>query len=145
MIARAREGHTRAAEQIVQASSRARIASVADGGADYRSPSVTREQLWSVVEGASADTATRTAAAEALAISIAAPERSRLRAAASRSADPRLRVALDTLASDEEFLDRAPGAVLSFVALVSLSLSSGLVRSSNASLEAMRRSSRSPP
>jgi hypothetical protein len=109
-IDRAREGHTRGAEQIVQVSSRARIASTAAGGADYRSPSITREQLWSVVEGASADTATRAAAAEALAVSIADPEKGRLRAAASRSADPKLRVALDALASDEEVPDVEAGA-----------------------------------
>jgi hypothetical protein len=109
-IVRAREGHTRGAEQIVQASSRARIASAADGGVDYRSPSVTREQLWSVVEGASADTTTRAAAAEALAVSVTNSERARLLAAASRSVDPKLRVTLDALASDEEVPDVEAGA-----------------------------------
>jgi hypothetical protein len=59
-------------------------------------------QLWAVVEGASADGETRTAAARALAVAMSGEDRPRMRAVATRVADPRLRVALDALVEEEE-------------------------------------------
>jgi len=68
----------------------------------HRSPAVSREQLWAVLEGASADGETRTAAARALAVTLTDEDRPRMRAIATRVTDPRLRVALDALVEEEE-------------------------------------------
>jgi hypothetical protein len=104
-IARARSGETRGAEAVVQTmAARNKAAAAAIEPPGYREPTLTREHLWELVEGAATDAPTRTAAAEALATASAldAEERSRLRVAASRVADPRVRVALGSLARDEE-------------------------------------------
>jgi hypothetical protein len=101
-IAHARDAEAHVAERVVQTTSTRRVASATLGGADYRFPAISREQLWSVVEGSSADAPTRTAAAQALAVDLAQVERPRLRAVAARTADPQLRVALDRLTEPEE-------------------------------------------
>jgi len=107
-IAAAREQTVGGVEHIVRAESAVRVATMTGGGVDYRSPTVSREQLWAVVEGASADGETRTAAARALAVTMRDEDRPRMRAVATRVADPRLRVALDALVEDEMPQVRAP-------------------------------------
>ncbi len=88
--ARAGEGATR------------RLASSSRGGNDYRQPAMAREQLWELVEGPASDLEARTVAARALAIDLSDEERTRLRVAAEHCADPRMRIALEELASEEE-------------------------------------------
>jgi hypothetical protein len=101
-IRRAHEGESRAAGEVVKGSSARQLARLAEGGADYRAPAVTREQLWSLVEGPEHDQATRTAAAKALATTGDDDERARLRVAADHYAEPRSRVVLRELATIEE-------------------------------------------
>lgn len=104
-IGRARSGETRGAEALVQSmAARRKAIAAAVEPPSYREPTITREHLWELVEGAATDAPTRTAAAEALALTLPldGDERSRLRVAASRVADPRVRVALGSLARDEE-------------------------------------------
>jgi hypothetical protein len=99
-IVRARESSARGAELLVQATSSRRVATASLGAADYRQPAVAREQLWEIVEGTSAQPAVRAGAAEALAVAFADGERARLRVAATRCAEPAIRVALEALAAD---------------------------------------------
>jgi hypothetical protein len=101
-IARSRDATTRGAEMVVQAMPTRRVAATSMGGDSYRLPSVSREQLWELVEGSTADAPTRAAAAEALATTLDDTDRARLRVAASQCAEPRLRVALDMMASGEQ-------------------------------------------
>jgi len=104
-IARARSGETRGAEAVVQSmTARRKVVAAAMEPPGYREATLTREHLWELVEGAATDAPTRTAAAEALATasSMDGEERSRLRVAASRVADPRVRVALGSLAHDDD-------------------------------------------
>lgn len=104
-VARARSGETRGAEAVVQSmTARRRLVAAAIEPPGYREATLTREHLWELVEGTATDAPTRTAAAEALATasSLDRGERSRLRVAASRVADPRVRVAIGSLARDEE-------------------------------------------
>jgi hypothetical protein len=107
-IARSRESSSRGAELLVRALPAHSLASSAKGGEGYRVPSVSRDQLWEVVEGQTSDAATRTAAAEVLAIQLDAGERARLRVAAGQCAEPRLRVALEALAgeADDEIVEQ---------------------------------------
>jgi hypothetical protein len=100
-IARSRESAGRGAEMVVQALPTRQVVATTTGSRGYRLPTLSREQLWELVEGAAADAPTRAAAAEVLAVSLADGDRSRLRVAASRCAEPRLRVALDALAGEE--------------------------------------------
>ena len=74
----------------------------ARGATDYREAAVSREQLWELVEGEATDGAARLAAATALAGGGDRQERARLRIAAVHVADPRVRVALEELAEDDE-------------------------------------------
>ena len=107
-IARSRESTTRGAEMVVQAMPTHRVASTSMGGDSYRLPSISREQLWELVEGSTADAPTRAAAAEALATALDDTDRARLRVAASQCAEPRLRVALDMMANGQDVeLDEA--------------------------------------
>jgi hypothetical protein len=98
-----------AAANFVTSRSGDKVAQSARGGGDYRMPSVSPEALWSLVEGQAVDAPTRTAAAEALVRTGGAAERERLRVAAAHCADPRIRVALEELASDEDVEDEAAG------------------------------------
>jgi hypothetical protein len=72
----------------------------AQGATDYRQASVTREQLWELVEGEATDEQARVAAATALADSGGREDRGRLRVAAAHVADPRVRIALEELAEE---------------------------------------------
>jgi hypothetical protein len=98
----AREQSTATVAAIVAAVPEAKLARLADGGEGYRSPSVTRSQLWSVVEGPEHDALTREAAAKALVASGDGGERERLRVAAGQCAQPRVRIALMDLSEEEE-------------------------------------------
>ena len=82
--------------------SRADMTRAAEGGGDYRQPAVSREQLWSVLEGPAIDSAARNAAAEALAGSRDPAERARLRIAADRCAEPAVRTRMQELLEDED-------------------------------------------
>ncbi|HEX8795006.1 MAG TPA: hypothetical protein VF765_28865 [Polyangiaceae bacterium] len=111
-IARARSGETRGAEALVQSmAARRNVVAAAIEPPGYREASLTREHLWELVEGAATDAPTRTAAAEALVLTLPldGDERSRLRVAASRVADPRVRVALGSLAREEAEDEAEPG------------------------------------
>jgi hypothetical protein len=102
-IARAHEGTSSAAAQVVVGTSERQLARLASGAADYRAPTLTREQLWALVEGPEHDAATRTAAAKALARTGDDEERARLRVAADHHAEPHSRVVLKELATlDDE-------------------------------------------
>jgi hypothetical protein len=67
--------------------------------ATHRIAPVNPDRLWSIVEDASTDARSRAAAAVALSASTDDEGRTRLRAAATATAAPKLRVALETLAS----------------------------------------------
>lgn len=97
-VARSRTGDTRGAETLVQAMPARHIVASAAGDARYRMPSISREQLWDLIESPATDASTRTAAAEALAAHIDQHDRARLRVAAEQCAEPRVRVALTALA-----------------------------------------------
>ena len=71
------------------------------GATDYRQASVSREQLWELVEGEATQAQARVVAAEALASASDGQDRARLRIAAHHVADPKVRVALEELADDE--------------------------------------------
>lgn len=66
----------------------------------YRVAAVAPEHLWRIVEDCHADRVARTGAAIALAPTLDEMGRDRLRAAASGAAEPRLRIALATAATD---------------------------------------------
>jgi hypothetical protein len=68
--------------------------------AGYRTPAVAHERLWRIVEDPRADGAARTGAALALAPGLNASGRERMRSVAHACADPRVRIALTTAASD---------------------------------------------
>jgi hypothetical protein len=97
-IGRVQQGNDAMAAQLVASSTREQLARVASGRADYRAASLSREALWSLIEGPSVDGASRTAAAEALAKTSDGAERARLRVASAHCADPKVRVALEELA-----------------------------------------------
>jgi len=89
--------------EVVRGASEDQLARLAEGASGYRTQSVSREQLWSVIEGHEHGTETRTAAARALATTGRGDEkdRARLRVAAEKSAEPRVRVALGHLADED--------------------------------------------
>jgi hypothetical protein len=101
-IARSRESAGGAGERVVQAMPAGLVVASSQGGGSYRLPSISREQLWDLIEGPAADASTRTAAAEALSAALDDSERSRLRVAAARCAEPNVRVALGALAGEGE-------------------------------------------
>jgi hypothetical protein len=96
-IQRARSAEDARARELVESSSTYQLERVASGGADYRTASLTRAELWALVEGPGIDADTRTAAAEALARTGGGEERARLRVLAAACAQPKVRVALEEL------------------------------------------------
>jgi hypothetical protein len=100
-IARAAESRRSAAASYVAASSTTALARSAEGGVDYRTPSVSREVLWTLVEGAGVLPEARSAAAQVLATAIDPSERERFRVVAEQCADPKMRVALEELAEEQ--------------------------------------------
>ncbi len=107
-IARAAAERDEPAVSFVGGASRADLTRAAEGGGDYRQQAVSREQLWSVLEGPTVATAARRAAAEALAGSRDPAERARLRIAADRCAEPAVRVRMEELLHDDEAPAAAP-------------------------------------
>jgi hypothetical protein len=107
----AKQRRTAAVGEIVAAASEEKLARLAEGGGQgYRSPSVTKEQLWSLVGAPEPEAAVRTAAARALVNGGNERERARLRVAARECAQPGVRVALMELAGhDDGEEDEAPG------------------------------------
>jgi len=101
-IARSRDASSRGAEMIVQTVRTSDVAATTNGADRYRLPSISRDQLWQLVEGSTADASTRKAAAEALATTLDAGDRARLRVAATQCVEPRLRVTLEELAGATE-------------------------------------------
>jgi hypothetical protein len=105
ILARVRDSieHARAtsdarATNLAASSTAAQLARSAGGGADYRTASLTRDELWALVEGPSIDGATRAAAAAALVRTGDDAQRARLRVVAESCAEPRTRVALHEVA-----------------------------------------------
>ncbi len=68
----------------------------------YRATAIPRERLWAVVENAAADPSAREGAALALSASLDADDRTRLAALAQKTAQPRLRIALDGVSRENE-------------------------------------------
>lgn len=101
-IARASAERDEPAVSFVSGATRADMTRAAEGGGDYRQQAVSREQLWSVLEGPSIATAARRAAAEALAGSRDPAERARLRIAADQCAEPSVRVRMQELLQEPE-------------------------------------------
>jgi hypothetical protein len=110
-IARAKDGRAAVAVQLVSTASPERLANAASGGGDYRGATLTREQLWALVEGPEVEESARRAAAEALARTGDHSERARLRVAAEHCAAPQVRVALLELA-DAPLADDRPARTL---------------------------------
>jgi hypothetical protein len=100
-LAQAREVERDAAAHFVTSRSREKVSNAVEGKLDYRMPSVSPDALWSLVEGSGVDAATRTAAAEALAHSGGTVDRGRFRVAAIHCADPKVRVVLEELGSED--------------------------------------------
>ncbi|HEY2512870.1 MAG TPA: hypothetical protein VGI39_18515 [Polyangiaceae bacterium] len=101
-IEQVREGHQATAAQLVTSASERDLVRAASGAGDYRAAALTREQLWSLVEGPEIGAEERSAAAMALVRAGGEAERARLRVAAEQCAEPRVRVALGAIAEDAE-------------------------------------------
>jgi hypothetical protein len=108
---------TSGAEQLATASKldgQAGLGRASLGAADYRQASLSRDQLWELVEADGTAGSARAAAAEALALRLDPTERTRLRVAASHCADPKVRIAIEDLvheaadAKDERAEEGAP-------------------------------------
>ena len=78
------------------------VAGATDATATYRTPAVPPEELWRIVEDTAASPTARAGAAAALRKDLDGDGRLRLRAAADACAAPRLRIALETVASDDD-------------------------------------------
>jgi hypothetical protein len=110
-IARAVENRSIAAANFVTSTRSEAVARSADGGADYRTPSVSRDALWMLVEGLGVQPEARSAAARVLVTRGDPTERGRLRVVAEQCADPKMRVALEELSDpqSEEWVLTAGG------------------------------------
>lgn len=100
-IERVRGAQGARAVRLAASASGEQLARVASGGSDYRTASLTRDELWALVEGPAVDAATRAAAAEALAKTGDDSQRARLRVVAESCAEPQARVALQALVERE--------------------------------------------
>jgi hypothetical protein len=101
-VERVKRGGGAVSAQLVSTATVEQLARAAAGGADYRGAALTRDQLWALVEGPEIDASARTAAAQALARTSGPEERARLRVAAEQCAAPEVRVAIESLAEEEE-------------------------------------------
>jgi hypothetical protein len=110
-IARVAERRGRAEEGLVESATAEQIARAVAGAVDFRQPTVSREALWEIVEGPTVDAAAREAAAKALVKTAVGEDRARLRVAAARCADPRVRVALERIDAGDEPEEVAEAAV----------------------------------
>ena len=104
-IIRVQEGRGAIAAQIVATASKEDLARLAHGAGEYRMANLSREQLWGLVEGPEVAASARKAAAEALVGTRDESERTRLRVAAERCAEPEVRFALEELAAVGEEVD----------------------------------------
>ena len=102
---------TDGAHLLAQSAKAGVLGRAVQGASDYRQPSISREQLWELVEGDATDAQARLAAATALASSGDSGERARLRVAAHQVADPKVRVALEELGDDEAAESQAAAPV----------------------------------
>jgi hypothetical protein len=100
-IARMKDERGHAATDFVASASPEALTRVAHGAGDYRVAALSREQLWTLVEGPAIDGAARRTAARALAASGDVEERTRLRVAAEHCAEPQVRIALQKLADGD--------------------------------------------
>ncbi len=100
-IARVQEGKGAAAAQLVASSSKEDLARFAHGTGDYRAVTLSREQLWALVEGPRSKRPRGRRRRRRLARSADVAERARLRVAADHCAEPQVRVALEGLASEQ--------------------------------------------
>jgi hypothetical protein len=107
-VARVREGRGAAAAQLVASSSANDLARLAHGAGDYRMATLSREQLWALVEGPEIEAQARKAAAEALVRSSDQAERARLRVAAERCAEPQVRIDLAEIADAVDEVSSLP-------------------------------------
>jgi hypothetical protein len=101
-IEAARQRETAAVGDLVASVSEDQLARVVQGADGYRSPSVSRTQLWSLVEGHEHDAEIRISAARALVATGDPDDRKRLRFSAERSAEPRVRATLTELSLVED-------------------------------------------
>ena len=95
------------AGEVVRGASQDELARLAQGATDYRSPALARAQLWGLVEGPSEDAGTRAEAARALVATSRTGDVARLRVAGTQCAEPKLRVLLEELATEDEADDAA--------------------------------------
>ena len=100
-LAASTQARTDGAHLLARSAVGGELGRAAQGASSYRQPSVSREQLWELVEGEATDQQARVTAAEALAGSGTTDDRARLRIAAAHVANPRVRIALEDLAADE--------------------------------------------
>jgi hypothetical protein len=101
-IAEAQRVQREGATHFVASVSSSTVARSSQGATDYRVPSISRDSLWSLVEGAGVEATARTAAALAIVEACDGGELRRLRVAASRCADPGVRASLVEIAADRE-------------------------------------------
>ena len=101
-ITRASEERDEPAVSFVNSASQEDLVRAAEGGGSYRRLAVSRDQLWSALEGPSVAASARRAAAEALAGSTDPSERARFRIAAEQCAEPAVRVRMRELIEEEE-------------------------------------------
>ena len=106
-IDRVKEGAAPSRRRSYRRRRRTELARAAEGGRTTESATLTREQLWALVEGPEIEASARKAAAEALVRSSDEAERARLRVAAEHCAEPAVRVALEKLAEAESMQDAA--------------------------------------
>jgi hypothetical protein len=90
---------TRSTEEWLR---RLRAIGATENPGGHREAAVPRDGLWRVVEDPAADPSARAGAAVALAVALDGEERHRLRIAAEATVSPRLRVALEAAACDDE-------------------------------------------
>jgi len=112
---RIREGlaHARAprgggAARLADALGTASLARAAQGLGSFRAPGVTRDELWELVEAPGTAATSRAAAAEALASGADPADRTRMRVAAERCAEPLARSVLTRVAGVEEGEEEEP-------------------------------------
>ena len=101
-LPRASEDRDQPAVSFVNSAPREDLVRAAEGGGSYRRLAVSRDQLWSALEGPAVAAPARRAAAEALAGSTDPSERARFRVAAEQCAEPSVRVRMHELLDDEE-------------------------------------------
>ena len=87
------------------------VVTAADVNASYRTPAVPPDELWRIVEDTAASPTARAGAAVALRQALDAPGRVRLHALADACAAPRLRVALEAVASESDGEEELRGAL----------------------------------